>query len=376
MRIVSIIAVIVVCFFCPATVHASDTVSSEIDISGELSALLEGLPKSVKDEFAGTLTDADGVTDIRDKFRFSSVFDQLFTALSNAWPSAGSLLIRLFGLILIAGVFAQLQEVYASPSLVSAFSFCSALVFALALTDSVTAVLNNAQEFLQTLTAIASALAPVAAALLAASGQVTFAAVTNASWMFLFSLFESIGSVFLLPIVRVCYCLGIVGAVAKETRVESVTKCVRKIFSVIMTFLMLTVSFVIGIQSVLARSADSFSLKTVKFALGNMIPLIGGALSDAISTVSTSLGVIRSAAGGICVFALLVFLLPIIVQILLHRLALTVCAAAADMIGCATESKLISEVNAALGYILAIVAFSAALFLFVLSLFVLVGGNV
>ena len=230
MRIVSIIAVIVLCLFCPATVHASDTVSSEIDISGELSALLEGLPEEVKDEFAGTLTDADGVTDIRDKFRFSSVFDQLFTALSNAWPSAVSLLIRLFGLILIAGVFAQLQEAYASPSLVSAFSFCSALVFALALTDSVTAVLNNAQEFLQTLTAIASALAPVAAALLAASGQVTFAAVTNASWMFLFSLFESIGSVFLLPIVRVCYCLGIVGAVAKETRVESVTKCVRKIF--------------------------------------------------------------------------------------------------------------------------------------------------
>lgn len=362
--------------FLPIHAHAVEKSAETNVLTDDFSAFFEALPEEVRAELGGALTAEDGYREVQNKLGISEVLADILGALTDAWPSAMKLFVRLFGWILIAGLFSQMQNVYASASLKTAFSFCSTLVFALTLTESAGALVSRADSFLKILTSVSSALAPVAAAILAASGQVTFAAVTHAALMLLFALFQNIGAVLLAPIVRVSYCLGIVGAVSGDTRVDSIAKCVRKVFTVIMAFLMLTVTFVIGVQSTLAKSADTFSMKTVKFALGNMIPLIGGALADAVSTVSASLGMIRSAAGGVCVFALLIFVLPILIQLLLHRLVLSVCGAAADMIGCTAEAKLIGEVNGTLGYILAVVSLTAVLFLFVVSLFVLVGGAV
>lgn len=360
-------------FLFPIAVFAqSETITGEF--SEELSALLDGLPETARGEFENVLTESDGLAEVQDRFSFVRLFRDILDALSGAWPSALSLLLRLFGWILIAGIFGQMQNAYVAPQISDAFSFCMTLVFALSLTGSVQSLLTSAANYLSTLTTLSGASAPIAAAVLAASGHLTFAAVTHAALMLIFSLFESAGTFLLMPIVRLSYCLGIVGAVCKEVRVERIAKCVRKIFTVITAFVMLGVSFIIGVQSVLARSADTFSLKTVKFALGNMIPLIGGALSDAISTVNSSLSLIRSAAGGICVAALLMIVLPVIVQLLLHRLVLIVCQSAAEMIGCEREALLIGEVHASLGYILAVVSLTAALFLLVMALVVLMGG--
>ncbi len=366
----AIVFLIVLMFFSPLPSHAAEAV-----LTDEFSALMDAMPEEIRKEFDGTVTDEDGYAEVQSKFGIREVLESLLTALTDAWPSSAELFLHLFGWILMAGVFSQMQNAYGSAPLKTAFSFCSTLVFALTLTESAGTLLKRSEEFLQILTSVSSALAPVSAAILAASGQATFAAVTYAALMLLFALFQNIGAVLLTPIVRLSYSLGIVGSVTGDIRVDSIAKCVRKIFTVIMAFLMLTVSFVIGVQTVLAKSADTFSMKTVKFALGNMIPLIGGALSDAVSTVSASLGIVRSAAGGVCVFALLFFVLPLLVQLLLHRLVLGVCSAAADMIGCSAEAKLIGEVNSTLGYILAVVSLTAALFLFVVSLFVLVGGT-
>lgn len=360
-------------FFFPHAVYAQDDMIVG-EFSEEFSALLEGLPETARGEFESVLTENEGLTEVRERLNFERFFEDILNALTDAWPSALSLFFRLFGWILIAGIFAQMQNTYVSPQISEAFSFCTSLVFALSLTESVQNILVNAESYLSALTTLSGASAPIAAAVLAASGRISFAAVTHAALMLLFSLFQSVGTYLLMPIVRLSYCLGVVGAITKEVKVERIAKCVRKVFTVITAFLMLSVSFVLGVQSVLARSVDTFSIKTVKFALGNMIPLIGGALSDAISTVNSSLSLIRSTTGGICVAALLVIVLPVIMQLLLHRLVLIVCQSAAEMIGCERESVLIGEVHASFGYILAVVSLTAALFLLVMALVVLMGG--
>jgi len=135
------------------------------------------------------------------------------------------------------------------------------------------------------------------------------------------------------------------------------------------------VGFTISVQSVLAKSADSLSLKTVKFALGNMIPLVGSAVADAVSTVAGGLGVIRAFYGGLCVLALLIFLLPVLAQLILHRLVLAVCQGMAEMLGCEQEGKMIAEIHGVLGCILAMVALMSVLFLLTIILFAFLGGS-
>ncbi len=375
MRCVIAVAVALLLFCAAPPVFAAESRADGM-FSEEISSLLDSLPTEVREELGILDSDTATIGTIRERFRFGTFFSDIIASLRQAWPSSARLFLHLFGWILLAGVFSQIRTAYVSPSLISAFDFFTSLLFALTLSDSVGSLLGEAQSYLQILTSVSTALAPAATAILAASGQLTFAAVTNAALMLLFSLFQSIGGLFLVPIVRVSYCLGIVGAVSTDTRTENIAKCVRRVFAVVMSFLMLAVTFVVGVQSILAKSADSFSSRTVKFALGNMIPLIGSALAEAVSTVSTSLSLIRSAVGGIGVFALLLFLLPTVIRLLLHRLVLSVCGGVADMIGCTAQAKLIGEINSTLGYILAVVCMTGALFLFVLSLFVLIGGNV
>ncbi len=374
MKYICVIAVVLLFLSAPTAVKGEDrTITDEFE--KEFAALLEEMPDEVKDKFSAALASEDGTARVQDELSFSSVFDRLTDTLESVWPSSLRLLVRLFGWVLVAGVFAQLKETYAASQVNAAFSFCMTLAFTLTLTDSVSRILLGAQSYISSLSAMSGAVAPIAVALVAASGQLSFAAVTHSTLMLVFSLLQNVEAVLFLPAVRLSYCIGIVGAVCTDARIERVSKCVRKVFTVAMTFFMLVVSFVIGVQSALAKSADSFSVRTVKFALGNMIPLIGGALSEAISTVSGSLSLIRSTAGGLCMIALLVLLLPILIELILHRLALVVCQSAAEMIGCEGEAKLIGEVHATFGYVLAVVSLTTALFLFVMALFVLIGGG-
>ncbi len=367
--------VVLILFFCFAEpLYAADEALYG-SFSEEFSALMDGLPKEVQVQYSDVLNTPEGAAQIGDLLNFTSIKEKILSAVESAWPSAASLLIRLFALILCAGVFRCFKETFHEPALGGAFSLCVTLVFALSLAESVETLLTNTLSYLEALSSLSAAAAPIAAAVTAATGHLSAAAVSHASLMLLFTLIQNVGTAFLLPLVRVSYCLGIVSSVGKFVRVESITKCVRKTFAILLSFLTIMIGFVVGAQSILSKSADSFSLKTVKFAVGNMIPMVGSAVSDALSTVTGSLSLIRSAAGGLCVLSLLILLLPVLTQLLLHRIALVICQGAAEMLGCEQEGKIFGELHGIVGCLLAVVSLMSILFLFVVTLFTLLGGS-
>ena len=134
----------------------------------------------------------------------------------------------------------------------------------------------------------------------------------------------------------------------------------------------LLLSLVIGIQNAMAMSVDSFSIKTAKFALGSFIPLVGGAISDAIGTVAGSLNLIKNTCGTMGIAAMIVLLLPSILHLILHRVAIGAAQGTAELLGCEKEGKLLAEVQGVFGYILAITALASVLFVFTLGLVICV----
>jgi len=129
-------------------------------------------------------------------------------------------------------------------------------------------------------------------------------------------------------------------------------------------------TFTIGVQNVIAKSTDSFTMRTVKFALGSFIPLVGGALSDALGTAAGSLSLIRTACGAVCMAAVLILAVPLIVQLVLNRTVLALCRGAAEMIGCEREGRLIGEMHGVVGTLLAAAAMVSLLFLLILALLI------
>lgn len=370
------LAVLIVSAFilAPVTVSAEGSTIYG-DFHDEFSALYEAMPEEARAEFSDVFQSPTGIDELRKEMNIASFLSRIREALDAVWPSAFSLLLRLFGLILCAGIFANLHTALDGRASGETVTLCTTLCIALAMAGTMNTLLSSVVQYMDGLTELTSSMSAVVCAVLAASGQITTATVSHTSLMLLFTLFQNIANIFLVPMVRISYCLGVVGAVGGPVKLERILQCTRKVLTTLLSFLAILILFVVGIQTALAKGADSLSVRTVKFALGNVIPLIGSALSEAITTVSGSLSLIRSVSGGFGILALSILLLPVLLQLLLFRLVFGISKGVAEIVGCEQEGKLIGEMHASVGFLLAAVALMSVLFIFILSIFTLIGGS-
>jgi hypothetical protein len=63
-------------------------------------------------------------------------------------------------------------------------------------------------------------------------------------------------------------------------------------------------------------------------------------------------------------------LLPVLLHLLLHRMVIGAAQGMAELLGCEREGRLLGDVYATLGYVLAVVALSSVLFVFILALII------
>ncbi len=347
----------------------------EAEYNDEMRSFLDSLPPELQERYQDIINGSGGFEKVLDETDGASVLAEVESALKNAFPSAVTLFIRLTGMILCAGLFGRCADGFDGEAVSGGFRLCTTLCFSLALMKNVSALLTNSSQFLETIAGIATGSVPIVSVVTAATGNITAAAVSRTSLMLVFAVIQNLCAVCIVPVVRLSFVLGIASGVNGVVRLEGVSRCVRRLLMIVLSFAVTLCGFVIGVQTILAKSADTFSLRTVKFALGNAVPLVGTALAEAMTTVTGSLSLIRSAAGGLAVFAVLVLLLPVLIQLILHRLVLAVCQGIAEMAGCEKEASLLGGIHETLGFLLAVVALSAALLIFVLALFALVGGS-
>lgn len=192
--------------------------------------------------------------------------------------------------------------------------------------------------------------------------------------MLLCTVLQNTYAFFLFPTVKLAFCLGIVGNIGSVVRIDALSRLVRRIFLWILAGLGILLGFLIASQTWIARSADSLSFRTVKFALSSFIPLVGSSLAEALGAAAGGLQMIRQSCGILSAAAILLYLLPAVTELLLHRLVLSLCQGAAELIGCEREGKLLGEIHGIVGYMTAVVCVASLLFLFVLILIMGVSG--
>ena len=207
-------------------------------------------------------------------------------------------------------------------------------------------------------------------ALFVSSGNLTTAATVNASLMLVYTLFQNILDGVFLPMIRVLYALGMIGHVGSGVRLDSMGRCIRKFFLWSLSLVTLLLSVLIGVQNSMALSIDSFSMRTAKFALGSFIPLVGNALADAVGTVAGSMNVIKNTCGTMGILVMILLLLPSILQLILQRAAVGAAQVTAELLGCEKEGRLLTEIQGVFGYILAVTALAAVLFVFIMALII------
>lgn len=352
----------------PCAYGAEDPVSDSF--REEWDIFVESVPEEIRPLAEDAFRSANTGEVIKESLSVSYFLDKTVKELKDAWPSSVGLLLSLTGLLIFSALFHRVYASVSSVAMKSAGELCSTLCMILCITPLIQSASRVSEEFLGTLATCSGGISPVICALFVSSGNITTASVTNASLMLVYTLFQNGIRVFLWPIVQLLYVLGIVGNLGGSLRLDGISRFIRQLFTWLLSLAMLFLSALIGVQGIMAVSADSFSMKTAKFALGNFIPLVGNALSDAVGTVAGSLTLIRNTCGVLGIVTVALLLLPVLLHLLLHRMVIGVAQGMAELLGCEREGRLLGDVYATLGYILAVVALSSVLFVFILALII------
>lgn len=352
----------------PCAYGAEDPVSDSFREEWEI--FVESVPEEIRPLAEDALHSANTGEVMKESLSVSYFLDKIVKELKDAWPSSVGLLLSLTGLLIFSALFHRVYASVSSVAMKSAGELCSTLCVILCITPLIQSASRVSEEFLGMLATCSGGISPVICALFVSSGNITTASVTNASLMLVYTLFQNGIRVFLWPIVQLLYVLGIVGNLGGSLRLDGISRFIRQLFTWLLSLAMLFLSALIGVQSTMAVSADSFSMKTAKFALGNFIPLVGNALSDAVGTVAGSLTLIKNTCGVLGIVTVALLLLPVLLHLLLHRMVIGVAQGMAELLGCEREGRLLGDVYATLGYILAVVALSSVLFVFILALII------
>ena len=339
----------------------------------EYSQWKESLPSELAGEAEKWMGESTGIPDTGSIF--SILWEKTAASLRSSWPSAAALMTGLLGILLGCAVFSGCGQGLLGSPVFPAWELCSTLCLSVTLAQNLRGLTDLCGNYLDRMSTLLNGVTPAVCAITAASGHLSTASVGRASMMLVYTILQNVYSAVLFPAVKLSFCFGIVGGISSGVRVDALSRLVRRIFLWMLAGLGVLLSFIVGTQTCIARSADSLTMRTVRFALSSFIPLVGSSLAEALGTAAGSLNVIRSSCGILSAAAVLLYLLPAAAQLILYRLVLSLCQGAAEMIGCEREGKLIGEMHGVLGYMLAVISVSSLLFLFVLTLMIGVSGG-
>jgi stage III sporulation protein AE len=225
------------------------------------------------------------------------------------------------------------------------------------------------ERYFDTVRTLALSFLPLMGTLYAMGGNLRAAVVNHSVMSAFLAILETLCAGTVLPVAGICLALVLPEALSGKVDLRPIAGLIKRTYTLCISFLMLLLCGVLGIQSTLAKASDTLALRTARFAAGSFLPVVGGSVSETLRTVAGSVEYLRAVAGASAVTVLFFAFLPIFVSLLLTRIAFLLGGAVAKLLSCNAEEKVLAEFASVYGYFLAILASLFVMLTFSLTLF-------
>lgn len=339
-----------------------DTYAEQYRASGteELDDFLSDGAKDFFESFEIDPEDPDWVN----KLTAQNIFSQIFEFLKEGGRGPLKAAAQMLG---ITVVFAAANLSKRLTKYKTVFSYMFILTTAAGVLLPLFSLISSTAAAIKGTSAFMTAFVPVYAGILTVSGQGMTASGMSFLLLFAAESVELIAAFVIVPLMSAYLGMGLVspimpggGALALG---ETVKKAATWLFSLSLTVFL----GILSIQTAVNADADSAGLRTVKFVLSSLIPVTGGALSESMTTLTSSLKLLRSSVGMYGVLALGITALPVVLELLLWRLALFVSSAAAELFGLKEGVNLFKCADHVLSVLVGMILFTASLFIISLA---------
>lgn len=336
-------------------------------VLGKWDKLVESLPEDIRDDLGiYNLSSAPSAVAEKTGARYwiKIAWRELCEAASEYMPDV----LTLISLILLTAI-AKASLPQLSQGIADAFTLVSDIVIAIPLMSATYRALSISQAYLTNITALMDILSPIMKMLCLAEGAISEASAASNSVMTAVTVIGNLNTCLVSPIVSVLFSLSALTVVCGDGSLGGFTESLRKLVMRIWQILTLFFSFMIGTQSVIAKSADTLASRTARFAIGSMIPVAGGIIAEAYNTLKEGVAYLRSAAGIGGIILILLILLYGIVPLLFYKAAFGIASYAAGMLKLDNQSKLLENIKGIIDLMMAIVLYTSMMLVFALVLF-------
>ena len=195
---------------------------------------------------------------------------------------------------------------------------------------------------------------PIYAAILISRGKNLTAAGFSTVTLSICEGVSLVSSYIVVPLTGMQLALSIAGSVLPDVNMSSIGKAVKRASVWILSISSTVFIAILGMQTMVSNSADSVSARTAKFVIGTALPVVGTAVSEGLMAVKGCLKLLGSNVAVYAILALCLLLLPVIIELLLWRLCMMVCAVCADILSLEKPAELLRSIDSCVAFVMGV----------------------
>ena len=294
----------------------------------------------------------------------------LFGITSEVFKGSLMLLLSLLGILIVSALCRSVCDAGGQGTIISGFEFLCSVSIMAAILGMQYSKLDDVVEYFEGISDLFGALIPVTGIVWAMGGNISTAAVTSSTLYMILAIIQKVCSASIIPVCFIMVISAICSGFTDRGLLDGVSSGIKKVYNFFVGFIMMLMVFVLSTQTTIASSADTVAARSGKLIISTVIPGIGGSIADTLRTVAGSVGYIKGVVGigGIVLLAMLT--LPVLISLLMSRLAVIISSTVAEMLGCRRESKLLGEISNIYGFLVGAVSISAVTLTVAMGIFV------
>ncbi len=362
-----LVLIILMCAFTIKVSAADDTYSKVYESVGG-NTLADSLDQNVKSFFNQNginPSDYNWVNKLTDKGVMSHITDFVTGGIKQ--PIKTGVIVT--GIILITAAFTAFGNNIRTKTAV----YSAVLAITAIISGDIWQSISSAVNAVKGSSLFMLSFVPTFTTVTAISGKTVTAASMSALLLAASEAVSFISSFIILPLMGGYLALSVSTGVSPLLNSSGFVDSIKKISMWILSLLGTLFIGILSIQTTVNSAADSVALRTAKFILGTSVPVAGGVLSEAVSTVSASVSLLRSSIGIYGVVALIVILLPILLELILWRCVLFATSALGELFSLPEITSILKAVDSMLSVLVGVVLLVGATFIISLTVVVTAG---
>ena len=345
---------------------------SGVSVDGELwEEFVNSLPQSVTDSFEnGTLENVESFGEsVSEMSSARYVIGRILDCIGLELRGSLTLFCSLCALLVLNASLSGASGTFLGADLGGAVRFCSAGAIFASVIYSQYGHFESIEMFFDSLGSLMRAMIPIGASLWAMGGNIVSASSGSATLYIMLGVSEGLFRTTVTPVCSVMSVLNLCDAMSDGMRTGRMLGAIRRIYSFFLCSVMTLLISCLAAQTALSASADGAAARTARLVSGSFIPILGGSVGETLRTVASGVGYLKSIFGIGGILMIFSLLLPVCISTLLSRAVFLVSGGIADMLGLASEARLLDGLGEVYGTMLAVVTSVSVMFLLSLCIF-------